>query len=465
MTEGKLEDARNSLSDNPQAQTSFDKFSQSSSLKTYIDSGLFKPAFWQTVSSWFKSDRFLNANDVVEAISEMFDGKMTEIIKTFTTIKTFNEFANRVHAHSDESSRDISSADSFKNRNSSEYKSGSTVPNGGIVPNQDDIVYDDSNIMIIRAETVNKAQQYGKGYGWCVAATGSNNLFFNYTLQGDGGEFFYILKKHANYSTAGSGESSIYRHIDFVDRTHYSAVMYNGNYYSLTLANNGYENGGKGPYDGNTMDNIDQTEIISLLSGGDHAVKTSLTKGLNAITNAWKGMSPERQEFLSNLKHKDLTDEEFDKLSGTDKYTYINLGHTLTDGQLNTLRKSKAWGDAARIYLRATLVSGNIPYSQFTSITKLTNDDLAEAGINPNFTPPNGIASSYLRELKDILDQMQKENRPRPTYIWIYENPQIWKKYSKPLNSDVQHEARHTQTEQLLEDIAFEIFVGNKLII
>ena len=88
--------------------------------------------------------------------------------------------------------------------------------------------------------------------------------------------FFYILKKHADYSQVGSGESAVYRRIDFADRTHYSAVMYDGKTYSLTLANNGYQNGGDGPYDGNTMNDVAPEKIISLLSNGDQAVNTSL---------------------------------------------------------------------------------------------------------------------------------------------------------------------------------------------
>lgn len=460
LTEGKLEDAKASLSEIPQSQTEFDAFSKSPQIQKYIDSGLFKPAFWLTVAKWFKNDRFLAAHDVVNAISEMFDDKMNDIIKSFTSITTFNDFTNRIHAYGEESKRDIASSDYFKNDQTKNYTRTNTVPNGGIIPSPDDIVYNDSNIMIIRAEDVTKAQRYGNGYGWCIAARGSNNLFFNYTLANDGGEFFYILKKHADYSPVNSAESSVYKRIDFADRTHYSAVMYDGQTYSLTLANNGYVNGGDGPYDGNTMNNVEPEKIISLLSNGDQAVKTSLKTGLRAMQQAWKGMSPERQEFLSKLKNTELTDEEFNKLSGSDKYTYINLGHTLTDGQLAILRKSKAWGDAARIYLRATMVTGNIPYSQFTSITKLTNDDLAEAGSNPNFTAPNGIASSYIRELKDISTEMIESKTRRPSYIWIYENPQLWKDYVKSQNTKVQHETLQTQTEQLLEDIAFEIFIG-----
>jgi len=65
-------------------------------------------------------------------------------------------------------------------------------------PNEDDIVFEDNNIVIVSGSTMGKCVIYGKGNTWCISRSDSSNMFQSYRYKDLATIYFVLFKNKKN---------------------------------------------------------------------------------------------------------------------------------------------------------------------------------------------------------------------------------------------------------------------------
>lgn len=191
---------------------------------------------------------------------------------------------------------------------------------------QEDIVYNENNLLILKGDTKEKCIRYGKGYTWCISRTDASNMFNTYRYRYDEINFYFIFDK--DKPDTDDNRSLVL----LIDK--------NGKYYLANASNSGDFAGTKEfSYDEICKFQPKLKELKSLFK------PLPLTPKEKEIYNKIKNEIPNDnlleafgsyeivEAYISN--GSELTDNQYSNLTDDLKSKYINLGNDLSDNQLS----------------------------------------------------------------------------------------------------------------------------------
>ncbi len=191
-----------------------------------------------------------------------------------------------------------------------------------------DVIFDENNLLVLKGDTKEKCIKYGKGYSWCVSRQDTSNMFNTYRYRYDEINFYFIFDEDRTDTD--------------VNRALVLLVDKNTKYYLANASNNGDFAGGK-------QFNFDQIcSFQPKLKKLKNLFKPlPLTVKEKDIYNKIKDIlkyendllehfgSYEMVETYISYNHK-LSDLQYYNLTDDLKSKYINLGHILSNEQVNT---------------------------------------------------------------------------------------------------------------------------------
>jgi hypothetical protein len=110
------------------------------------------------------------------------------------------------------------------------------IEKGVIEIDNSDVVYDDNNLKILKANTKQACVKYGTGYGFCISSRGSGNQYYNYRYGDE-----YSKNYRSIYFVIDEDKTKDIKTkspIRFKDPTHMLVIMVKDNGYQVTTANN-----------------------------------------------------------------------------------------------------------------------------------------------------------------------------------------------------------------------------------
>lgn len=190
---------------------------------------------------------------------------------------------------------------------------------------QEDIIFEDDNLLILNGNTKEKCIKYGKGYSWCISRNDSSNMFNSYRYMNSESIFYFVFdKKDKSY-------------------INHAIVIRVDKYNKLSVANT-TNNGQCGATTNYTFDEIVKHQ--PLLKDKEYLFKSSpLSKEEKDIYDKihFKSNKDNLLETLGKYIYLEayisfghiLTDKQYELLDDDLKMKYINLGNLLSDNQLN----------------------------------------------------------------------------------------------------------------------------------
>lgn len=127
--------------------------------------------------NWIRN-KTINYNDLEQTYNDFkkyFPGKS---LKEFGD---YDNFADQVHAKAEEKN--------YAKRNKQDNE------NVNVNINDEDVLADDENVLILKADNEHKCVKYGKGYSFCISRPGGGNMYGNYRLSGESTFYFVFFKK------------------------------------------------------------------------------------------------------------------------------------------------------------------------------------------------------------------------------------------------------------------------------
>ena len=315
--------------------------------------------------------------------------------------KSWIEFTEAIHAAKGKAE--------FKNKK---------APTKDVVANQDDIVADDENVTIYRADSQDKCVLYGKGYSFCISRPGGGNMFTNYRFN-DMATFYFIYFKKKPKTAID--------HIMVLDR--------NRRGYDWTFADNNTKSV-KGGWNEIVRKYPELTKYEKLLVNKelDNVEKDFLErkrnfqKQLPSYTNdpnvdfdkavlLWNKFShKEKAGILADYYDYTLHDVIWKQLDSGLRNEYININPDLSDYQMDDLKPNEILRYKK---VRDTLFEDEYPdsYPEF-SANKL--DDIENVLKHPFF------AMTYMMSWKNDL-----ENVPYEVYELLADDPDLALEYAE----------------------------------
>jgi len=165
----------------------------------------------------------------------------------------------------------------------------------------EDVVYNDNGLLILLGDLKEKCIRYGKGYSWCISRKDTSNMFFSYRMRLNEPVFYFVFDEDKPKD----------------DKYHAMVIYINsqGEYYVANSLNTGDKK-------------MSWSEIESI---------QPKLKGLKKLFKHVPLTADERKDYE---RFKDgISDEEYDKLTYTDKEKYIGFSHDLTEKQIRSTPK------------------------------------------------------------------------------------------------------------------------------
>jgi Leucine-rich repeat (LRR) protein len=255
----------------------------------------------------------------------------------------------------------------------------------------DDVIYNENNLLILTGDSREKCIKYGKGYKWCISRQDSSNMFNTYRFRYDEINFYFIFDKDRTDDNRAL--------VLLIDK--------NGKYYLANASNSGDFTGNK-EYSYEQICGF-QPKLKELKSLFKPLPLTQKEKEIHAkIKNVLKEDnlldffgSYEILEAYISFGHV-LTDNQYTNLTDELKSKYINLGHELTDKQKLATNK-KLLG---RYYEKCISLGRKLTDNEYTNLP----DNLKEMYYN-SYSLEKWLDSKYSKEEQAELTNLDCSNR------------------------------------------------------
>lgn len=131
--------------------------------------------------NWIK-DSPVNLNDLEQTYADFIKYFPGKNIKDFGS---YNNFADQVHAKVEEKR--------YNKRHKETSKEATEATT--VTSDKEDVLADDENVLILKADSEHKCVKYGKGYSFCISRPGGGNMYGNYRLTDESTFYFVFFKK------------------------------------------------------------------------------------------------------------------------------------------------------------------------------------------------------------------------------------------------------------------------------
>ena len=159
----------------------------------------------------------------------------------------------------------------------------------------DDLIYDQNGLTIMRGDMREKCIRYGRGYSWCISRQDASNMFYTYRMRKDEPVFYFVFDKNKPQDDVWHAV------VIYVDKYR--------NYYVATANNPGDEQ-------------MDWNEILRY---------QPRLKGLESLFKSQPLTAEEKSDWKKFGQEVD--EETYEQFNLRDKYKYIQFGHQLSRDQ------------------------------------------------------------------------------------------------------------------------------------
>ena len=256
-----------------------------------------------------------------------------------------------------------------------------------------DIVYNENNLLILTGDSREKCIRYGKGYKWCISRQDSSNMFNTYRFRYDEINFYFIFDKDKPETDD--------------NRALVLLIDKNGKYYLANASNSGDFTGSKEfSFEQICSFQPKLKELKSLfkplpLTQKEKEIHTKIKKVLKEDNLLEFFGSYEIVEAYISYGHK-LSDNQYSNLTDELKSKYINFGHQLTDNQILATNK-KLLG---RYYEKCISLGRLLTDNEYANLP----DNLKEIYYNSH-SLQKWLDSKYSKEEQAELTNLDCSNR------------------------------------------------------
>jgi hypothetical protein len=159
----------------------------------------------------------------------------------------------------------------------------------------DDLIYDQNGLTILRGDLREKCIQYGQGYSWCISRRDASNMFYTYRMRKDEPVFYFVFDKNRPQTDVWHAV------VIYVDKYR--------NYHVATADNPGDQQ-------------MDWNIILRY---------QPRLKGLESLFKSQPLTAEEKEDWKKFGQEVD--DETYEQFNLRDKYKYIQFGHDLSREQ------------------------------------------------------------------------------------------------------------------------------------
>lgn len=276
----------------------------------------------------------------------------------------------------------------------------------------DDLIYNQNNLVILKGDLREKCIQYGKGYSWCISRTDANNMFYNYRMSHEEPMFYFVFDKDKPK-----------------DDIWHAVVIYVDN---------------QGVFNVATANNPGDVEM----SWDKIVQKHPKLRGLEQLFVHQPLTPNERDDYE---KYSELVDlEKYKSFGLREKIKYIKFGHKLTDEQ------QAATDDVDLLGLYAKTMPTRITRDTFQRIKsgdrrKIMSDLLQmKARQWVEFAQSMQTPWSQLGLPKDVVSTVENSIAKYPDLAYNYARDAIggrWPEAEKVIIKEIQDSKRKNQSE------------------